>query len=149
MAPLDVLLTQVPYVNRPRVKTDIDTLLRSTSKCSLLPKIGLYGNDCRLASMSSNIIAIVIVVHVNGTESRVVILGGTIPIYFGGAQVCFVCFPEFTLFKTYLFRSIIYQSIFMFLSAILMNRRSCMSDQLQVSFTFALIRFTQIYFVYD
>lgn len=49
MAPLDVLLTQVPYVNRPRVKTDIDTLLKSTSKCSLLPKIGLYGIPSLLA----------------------------------------------------------------------------------------------------
>jgi hypothetical protein len=44
MGPLDVLLTQIPYNHRPRVKTDVEALIGGATKIgALLPKIGDFG----------------------------------------------------------------------------------------------------------
>jgi hypothetical protein len=60
-------LTQIPYRNRTRVKVDIETVTVGTRKIgSLFPKIGNF-------------------VHVDGAENKLVFLGGTIPIFYGGA----------------------------------------------------------------
>ena len=65
MEPLDILLNQIRYEHRPRVREDVEALLQDVR--SLQPVLGtLIGND--------------------GSESRMVLLSGTIPIYFQAQQ---------------------------------------------------------------
>ena len=65
MEPLDILLNQIRYEHRPRVREDVEELLQDVR--SLQPVLGtLIGND--------------------GSESRMVLLSGTIPIYFQAQQ---------------------------------------------------------------
>eukprot|EP01031_Cornospumella_fuschlensis_P033004 gene33004-39921_t len=65
MGPLSVLVNQVPYANRSRVKDDVKELMEVVK--SLLPKIAIY-------------------VQNNGAQTKLLTLNGTIPIYYQGAQ---------------------------------------------------------------
>lgn len=50
MGPLSVLVNQVPYANRSRVKDDVKELMEVVK--SLLPKISTFGKDSEISEIS-------------------------------------------------------------------------------------------------
>lgn len=66
MGPVDVLLNQVQYTNRKRIKDDLKVL--NDQYKSLLPRIVEY-------------------VFNNGSKTKVISLLGTVPIYYQGSTV--------------------------------------------------------------
>eukprot|EP01039_Chlorochromonas_danica_P008593 gene8593-9469_t len=65
MSPLSVLLNQVSYPQRQRVKDDINQLMDYLK--SLMPKVSTF-------------------VHNNGMETKLIAIIGTVPIFYGGSQ---------------------------------------------------------------
>lgn len=81
---LDDLLSKVSYQNRKKVKEDISKLLSHTS--TLLPRLG---SSSKSLSCSFLIISYESdVANINGDEYAIVIMYGTLPIYFSSVQVC-------------------------------------------------------------
>lgn len=81
---VDTLLNQIPFQNRKRVKDDIGRVMLNCK--TLMPKIGALGK-IELGVFVSFTYG---TVSNTGVESKVIVLGGTVPIFYQNVQVIFI-----------------------------------------------------------